>query len=179
MKFVFATIAIVLAVQTATAEETIGVCGLTFQLPKGWDARPSPYEDDNPCSVCLLPDDWRKQWNDAGEYDLGECAFVLTVIAGDLETAAPETYFEKHEGRWFVAGRMSALSETEPLVLGEWVGIQGFPLVRKESKLGGMVPGLGEVFRLFVAHPCGSSVFLEGDGPPDGALLRALFAASR
>jgi hypothetical protein len=170
LSLLFAVTAVAQPVATA-------ICEITIQLPPGWAARPDPYEEDAPCSICLIPSNWRDQWNDAEIHDLGECAFLLTAVRGDLETAAPETYFEKHEGRWFVAGRMGALSETESIVVGDWVGIQGYTLVRKPNKLGGMAPGLGEAYRLFVANPCGWSVLLEGDDAADPEFLKVLFAA--
>jgi len=163
--------------QPPSIQERVYVCGVSFEVPVGWDSVPNPYDEELPCSVCLRPANWREQWQQEEVLNLGECALTLTVIEKPLRDAAPDTFFVWYDGAWFIEGRQGMKNPAESAAFGEWTGIMGIATVGYSSKMEGY-SGLGEALRILVDHPCGSSVSVEGDslGDPSVAeeILRSL-----
>jgi hypothetical protein len=95
---------ILLILLLATSAVAWSGCGVTFDVPEGWQIERDGKTKD-PCTIGISPRGW-KQTVASSRYDDDKVAVHVKVLHGKLAATARKLGFEKNEaGAWGVPGR--------------------------------------------------------------------------
>lgn len=129
---------ILLILLTATSAAAWSGCGVTFDVPDGWQIEPDGKTND-PCTIGISPKGW-KQLVARSRYDDDKVALHVKVLHGELAATARKLEFEKNkDGNWGIPGRGN-LFTSEPVRFGAFHGwhseLQSRGFAREGAALG-------------------------------------------
>jgi len=120
---------VLVAALAATSAEGWSGCGVSFELPRGWNAEVI-CRDKIACEIGLRPRGWQAMMDKSRWYE-ERYAIRLLVYHTTLQAAARDLGFETDEqGQWGVRGRMGDMSVAQPVTFGAFRGWRSEPWFR-------------------------------------------------